>query len=693
MITPEFEKEGFMENRSSGTLIIVIILIIVICLCCTCIAVAGLVGGTTWLGVQKTIMPYLTDIPALLTPEPTPTMPAWPTPSGKPGSNQPDPVLSAKAEQSLKTLTDTIVPINDPIDLAHRLAGKANVPLTYPDPNSPYAVGDSKTFWVSNTDTNENFQVNATLQYRGENIYFWIEDDVKYRDADLQALADTFDQKIVPTNREFFGMEWNPGVDHDPRLFILYAGGVGRNIAGYFSSADELHPEAHPYSNAHEMFIINSDTVGLGEDYIYGTMAHEFQHMIHWYQDKNEESWVNEGFSMLAEHINEYDAGGFEYAYLYNTDMQLNDWKGGNQDNSAHYGASYIFMVYFLDRFGEDATKALVAHDENGFTAIDMVMQELNFTNPDTGRPYTGVEVFRDWSVTNILRDASLQEGRFDYRSYDPIYADITKSVDVCPANINEDVYQFGVDYIEISCPGTYTVSFEGTPFVSLLPFRAPSSGKYFFWSNAADESNPSLSRSFDLTQAKGPAMLNFQTWYDLEEDYDYVFISASTDGETWDILNSRTCTEENPSGNSYGCGWNGSSNGWIPESVDLSEYIGSKVTLRFDYVTDAAVNGKGFALDDFELQAIDYESDLETDAGGWEGEGFVHLQNILPQSYSLTVIQEGRQPTVHTIPLDSNNSAQFTIENNSENDRVVLVVSGTTLFTREKALYRLVIQ
>ena len=126
-----------------------------------------------------------------------------------------------------------------------------------------------------------------------------------------------------------------------------------------------------------------------------------------------------------------------------------------------------------------------------------------------------------------------------------------------------------------------------------------------------------SLERTFDLSQVSGSARLEFRAWYDLEEDYDYVFISASTDGENWQILNSRTCTTNNPSGNSYGCGWNGSSQGWIPESVDLSQFAGSVVKVRFDYVTDAAVNGNGMALDDFRMDAVGYTSDLETDKGG----------------------------------------------------------------------------
>ena len=31
-----------------------------------------------------------------------------------------------------------------------------------------------------------------------------------------------------------------------------------------------------------------------------GTLAHEFQHMIHWANDRNEDTWVNEGMSDLA---------------------------------------------------------------------------------------------------------------------------------------------------------------------------------------------------------------------------------------------------------------------------------------------------------------------------------------------------------------------------------------------------------
>jgi hypothetical protein len=668
-------------NKLSTNAIILIIIVLLV-LFCACAACFFTLTGGALLGRWG----FSTDTP-------TPVLPAQETPAPGALENLLDEKITqselAAARQNLNALRSEIVPVNDPVDLAERLGGKVDVPSTLPDPDAPYEVGDRKTFWVSNTDTNENFQVEAVLRFRGDNIYFWIEDGVSYRESDLKRLAETFDQEIIPTNREFFGMEWNPGVDDDPRFYVLYAGGLGSSIAGYFSSADEVHPEAHPYSNAHEMFLINSDTVGLWEDYIYGTMAHEFQHMIHWYQDRNEETWVNEGFSMLAEHVNEYDAGGFDYDYLLNPDLQLTDWGGDTGENGPHYGASYLFMVYFLDRFGENATKALVAHKENGLVSLENVMRELNLVNPSTGRVYTADEVFMDWAVTNYLLNPTLENGRYDYRSYSPSHARASSQLNSCPASVLSDVYQYGVDYIEITCPGTYTLNFQGTQAVSILPFKEDP-GNTFFWSNLGDESDMSLERTFDLSHVSGSARLEFRTWYDLEEDYDYVFISASTDRENWQILNSRTCTTNNPSGNSYGCGWNGSSQGWIPESVDLSQFAGSVVKVRFDYVTDAAVNGNGMALDDFRLDAIGYASDLETDNGGWQSAGFVRLGNILPQSYALRMITLGSNPSVETIPLDENNQAQLSFTIGTGAQKVVLVVSGTTPITREKAVYEI---
>ena len=199
-----------------------------------------------------------------------------------------------------------------------------------------------------------------------------------------------------------------------------------------------------------------------------------------------------------------------------------------------------------------------------------------------------------------------------------------------------------------------------------------------------------SLERTFDLTGIEGAVEMTYQTWYDLEQDYDYVFVSASVDGEKWDILNTTSCTIENPSGNSYGCGLNGKTSGWQEESVDLSRFAGEHVTVRFDYVTDAAVNGAGMVIDDIRVDAIQYFADLEEDDGGWRAEGFVRIQNLLPQTFRVSMITFGKETGVTYLELDEDNDIHRDISIGEDVRSVVLVISGSTPFTRQRAYYEL---
>ena len=213
-------------------------------------------------------------------------------------------------------------------------------------------------------------------------------------------------------------------------------------------------------------------------------------------------------------------------------------------------------------------------------------------------------------------------------------------------------------------------------------------SGDYAFWSNKGDESNMRLTREFDFTNITGPITFTYWTWYDLEDDYDYLYLDASTDGETWQIIPTPSCTAEDPSGNSYGCGYNGSTNGWRKEEVNLSNFAGQKVWLRFDYVTDAAVNGEGLLLDDMSIPAIGYSTDFEGDDGGWLAEGFVRIQNQLPQTFRVSLIRMGTDTVVETLVLDETQSVTVPVSIGGSIDKVVLVVSGTTRFTRQEAGY-----
>jgi hypothetical protein len=646
----------------------------IVLLCCICALAAGLTG----FGYRALRSSLPAPLPSNVTPTPEPQIIFLP-----PGST---------STETLEILRNTIVPSNNPRELACRLKGLCSVPAVIADSAARRYVGDTDSFWVHNLDTNENNRVQATLRYVTPHVYFWVQDGVQVNEGEVKALADEFENNIYPITREFFGGEWSPGIDGDEHIYILYARGLGFSIAGYFSSADSIHPLIHQYSNGHEMFLFNADNTPLGSRYTYGVLAHEFQHMIHWNQDANETSWLNEGASELSAFINGYNPGGFDWLYIRDTDLQLNDWPNDQNATTPHYGASFLFLTYFLDRFGEDATKLLIKDPANGLESVDDVLRQIGATDPVTGNPITADDFFMDWAVTNFVLDGSIGDGRYVYGNYPSAHrASAAETFHTCPQDgASRTVRQYGVDYIAIGCSGEYTLSFSGSQTVKLLP-ADPYSGQYAFWSNKGDESNMTLTREFDFTGVSAPIELSFRAWYDIETDWDYLYVEASEDGEHWNILLTPSGTGTNPSGNSYGWGYTGVSDGWIEERVDLSRYAGKKIFVRFEYVTDAAVNGEGFLLDDVEVTAINYRSDFEADDGGWQAEGFARVQNVLPQTFGLALILT-HDASVTMIPLNEDGSAEIPLFL-QRGEKAYLAISGTTRFTRERAAYRIEIR
>ncbi|MEW6402733.1 MAG: choice-of-anchor J domain-containing protein [Chloroflexota bacterium] len=654
---------------------------LLITILCICVAAIGILGYL-----------YYQARPLI----PTGVAPEFPfndpsTPTTEPQLTRPP--VDTGSTSTIDVLESTIVPASDVIALACKFEDQCHIPATMTPPVAPRVVGETDTFWLSEISNNSFFEVDATLQYVTPHGYFWIENGVDYDQDELVALAETFESQIYPTNREFFGSEWSPGIDGDEHIYILYAGGAGFSILGYFSANDELHPLVDEHSNAHEMFLFNSDIARLGDEDMYGVLAHEFQHMIHWNLDVNETTWINEGFSDLAMLLNGYSAIGHDMVYIGNTDIQLNDWPNNENITVPHYGAAFLYLAYFLDRFGEDATQALVRDPANGFDGVENVLREINATDPLTGQPIHADDLFMDWAVTNFVLDPSVGDGQYVYKNYpEARRASAVDTISSCPqAPLTRDVRQYGVDYIAIQCAGDYTLRFTGSTITKLLPMD-PHSGQYAFWSNKSDDSDMTLTREFDLSHVSGPITFSYQTWYDLEEDFDYVYLEVSEDGgTTWQITSTPSGTPDDPTGSSYGWGYNGTTNGWIEESVDLSQYAGKQILIRFEYITDPAVNGEGFLLDDISMSGINYQSDFEADEGGWAAEGFVRIQNVLPQTYRLALILSS-DSTVQMIPLDEEQVAEIPISL-QPGEQAILVVSGTTPFTREGAAYQIEIK
>ena len=663
--------------KTSHLLIVLAVLVLILAMICCCCA-----GSLIFLS-RRDDAQSMPDISVTISPHyVTPTAEATPELSRA--------EVGDLGEETERLLEEAVIPVRDLHALAIRLRGlPADTPRTVNQDGSPdYEIGTRRLFHASNVDTEEQFDLYATLKYKTRHVYMWVEEGVRVDQEALESAADLFEEQSYVTNRAFFGSEWNPGVDNDPHLSILHATNLGGSVAGYYSSADEFVSAVREDSNEMEMFYINIDNVRVDSDFYNGVLAHEFQHMIHWYNDRNEETWLNEGFSELASFLNGFDVGGSDYLFAVEPDTQLNAWPSGPGAAGANYGAAYLFTSYFLDRFGSDATRALVAHPENSFASVDDVLR-----SESSASRYENL--FADWIVANLIDDPTVADGRYGYDDIDPPTFDLSKTYSVrdYPVSETDTVRQHATDYIEVEGRSPLDLRFTGSTQVGLVNTKAHS-GRYFWWSNRGDDSDMSLTRSFDLSYVDR-ATLSYWTWYDIESDWDYVYVEVSTDnGTTWQILGTPSGVGTNPNGNSFGWAYTGASGGgdtpeWIKEEVDLSDHAGQQIDIRFEYITDDAVNRPGFVLDDVAIPEIGYFDDFESGEGGWEPAGFIRHGNVLPQRWLVQMILFGRETTVERLDLDGDQTGSFVVPLDGATDRAIITVSGLAPVTTEPARYQ----
>ncbi len=555
----------------------------------------------------------------------------------------------------------------------------------------PLNMGEKHTFWVTNREEERQVQVSAHLAYAGEHVYFWVEDELDYRWDDVYALAHTFDQKIYPADRAILGSERPPGIDRDAHIHILYTTRLASTTAGYFSSADSLPARLHHLSNQRDMIFLNAKKVDLASEYAYGVIAHEFAHMIQWGEDKDEETWLSEGFAELAAFMNGYRLGTFDAEFAKDADIPLTIWPGKDGNATPHYGASFLFVDYLLGRFGDLAIKDLAANPQNGMESVGEMLDKIQARDPLTGQPLTGDGFFLDWAITNIVNRPGISKGIYAYpNDVDLPQMEPTEKITTCPSlPLTRSINQYGADYIAILCRGRYELEFEGSAQTALFPVP-PHSGRYVFWSGKGDALETTLTRTFDFTNARSPLTLAFWTWFEVEEDNDAVYLLISNDGcQTWQTVAPHAGQKPRSAADGFDWGYTGRSSrtSWVEEKFDLSAYAGQKVTLQFRYVTDEVFSGTGLILDDLRIPEIEYTSDFEDGDGGWQADGFIRLINALPQSFRLALIRPGVLPGIVRLSLQPDNSLKIPLV---VNDTAVLVITATNPITSLPAAYRL---
>jgi len=245
-------------------------------------------------------------------------------------------------------------------------------------------VGDSETFYLE-TDASQG-SVSATLQkvvadvdtlYGKKTLNIWVADDCYgscskndcIEDEDIDALADQFlkdgeDNDIYDWVSNVFGEEWGADaqsydsdvIGESDEIDILLLDIDGDNssdggVLGYFYPKDSYVRTKISGSNERVMFYIdavmfaNEDTSQIDwKKETFSTLAHEFQHMIHFYQkeikkDTVDDIWINE---MLSESTEDLIATKIEHTGPRGVDPD--DGSAGSPGNTL--GRYPLFNVY-----------------------------------------------------------------------------------------------------------------------------------------------------------------------------------------------------------------------------------------------------------------------------------------------------------------------------------------------------------
>lgn len=635
-------------------------------------------GGRRWFLPAEEVQTPVITVPATLDPAGTASEP----PRGIGGKLAPTPTslspldaivvppevgqqpVPERASNDLESLYQVIVPVHDYFRTAEELAG-----FDLGDRQvrrESYQVGDRAIFNTADGSRQ------AELLYKDDLAYYWIELGLALdREALIQS-AEHLRTMYYPALVQTFGTEWRPGVDGDPIFSIFHIlGPPDAHELGYFIDENSYPATLFNQSNVQEMVYLNMSRLSAGTPLYEGTLVHEIQHLIQWNMDANEDTWLNEGLSQIAETLVGLDTVNFG-SYLEQTNIRLDRWPAEETNISTHYAASYLYLLYLWEQVGDAGLRELSRHPANGLAAIRAILAGYR---PDQ----TLARFTADWA-TAIYLDGQGGMPPYAYERVDlspPFYAGRARQL---PYEAVTELEQFAVDYVDLDLAGRAVITFAGDTQAPLID-APPTAGDGFWYAVPANSGRAQLTAAVDLRDLK-TAALQFDAWYDLEEDYDFAYVTVSTDGgQTWAIL----APQQHMIG-SYGPAMGGRSdavagnqNGWVRESVSLDGYAGQEVMLRFEAVTDFEITGRGLAIAGSSI------SGLETQPV-WKPDGFAWSGVTLPQPWAVRLIRRGTSPEIFDLELDANNRGQMVVELGPEGG--VLVIVPLNPFVETAATY-----
>ncbi|MFC1542928.1 T9SS type A sorting domain-containing protein [Candidatus Neomarinimicrobiota bacterium] len=199
-----------------------------------------------------------------------------------------------------------------------------------------------------------------------------------------------------------------PGASEQVYILLVdvrdnYVPGISETyVAGYFDPYDQTTTG----NNADIIYLDTNPGKLAGGDIQpqIVTLAHEYQHLIHYGQDMNEATWIDEGLSELSPVLAGLPHREFTY-YLSDTNQRLDSF-----DNTlADYARSGLFFLYSWVQLEGQIIRDLVARPENGIAAFETVLAAH-------GKPSFNDHVY-NWHLANYLQ----VEGTYGYGEYESV--------------------------------------------------------------------------------------------------------------------------------------------------------------------------------------------------------------------------------------------------------------------------------
>ncbi|MBI1888851.1 MAG: hypothetical protein HYS15_02875, partial [Candidatus Spechtbacteria bacterium] len=281
------------------------------------------------------------------------------------------------------------------------------------------AYADTISFNVDPThDSEKSETIAATSYFVGEKARWYISDQYftalnsaqqTNLLADVRNVSQEFDAVIYPYERALFGSEPTPGIDNDPKIFILLSQLID-DAGGYFREQDGFARDVAPNSNEHEMLYLNIRY--MGSPRMRAFLAHEFQHLITFNQKRiqyglKEDVWMNEMRSELAPTLLGYDdnykGSNLEARvsiFLKNPVDSLLNWQNKAQD----YGSVNLFGQYVLDHYGRSVIASMVENRRVGVDSFNEALRAFGFKESFS-------DVFTNWSIALLVNNCSYSAG------------------------------------------------------------------------------------------------------------------------------------------------------------------------------------------------------------------------------------------------------------------------------------------